>query len=392
MPDSVKPKVKLPQPLKNTGANAASSSKAASSATSSGVAMAATGSTASDVAMAAVEGVEIEAPQPAVGRTVPSPADVAMAATSATAVVDKSPLETWSEDTLRNELMAQYDECLARELESEERPWRRTQALKRAAASKVAAGALPVPSLESMVAAAVVDNSYAAGAVPVPAVESTASHPAQILFSQLAGEGPMEKQWTGVREDNPMPGKFGQEEAGEPGAPKTEPLAAVKEEAQEEGPHQWTEADWREDGSRPAAGGWWTTEETAADGSWTADGGWWTAEGTADDSAWDAGGASYEWWSDGWWAAEGEGAVDTAGDDGEGAVSTADAGPLPVDRDWSGAFKEGSARQAWARAHGGWRKRRGGLNVQYFSKRYYVDHGSNHSWYERHGNDRSRGW
>ena len=54
MPDSVKPKVK--QPLKNTGANAASSSKAASSATSSGVAMAATGSTASDVAMAAVEG------------------------------------------------------------------------------------------------------------------------------------------------------------------------------------------------------------------------------------------------------------------------------------------------------------------------------------------------
>lgn len=253
MPDSVKPKVKLPQPLKNTGANAASSSKAASSATSSGVAMAATGSTASDVAMAAVEGVEIEAPQPAVGRTVPSPADVAMAATSATAVVDKSPLETWSEDTLRNELMAQYDECLARELESEERPWRRTQALKRAAASKVAAGALPV---QSMVAAAVVDNSYAAGAVPVPAVESTASHPAGILFSQLAGEGPMEKQWTGVREDNPMPGKFGQEEAGEPGAPKTEPLAAVKEEAQEEGPHQWTEADWREDGSWPAAGGW----------------------------------------------------------------------------------------------------------------------------------------
>ena len=38
-------------------------------------------------------------------------------------------IETWNEEQLRKELMAAYDECLAKELAGEERPWRRADML-----------------------------------------------------------------------------------------------------------------------------------------------------------------------------------------------------------------------------------------------------------------------
>ena len=48
---------------------------------------------------------------------------------------------------------------------------------------------------------------------------------------------------------------------------------------------------------------------------------------------------------------------------------------------WRG--KAGSARQAWAAQRSGWRKKRGGKQVNYFSAKKYVQHSEFHSWYSR---------
>ena len=246
----------------------------------------------------------------------------------------------------------------------------------------------------------------------MPLVESTetakamSSQPAGILFSHLDGKGPcVDDQWTGVQDDCPMPGKFGQEgESNGPceadgsvdakvGVPKAfahmlqtkeEPKSPAVAYASEPTTREWTEDEWRgggwwQDGPWAGAGGSWPHdgEEAADDGTWAADGEEAAADGEeADDhGVWAADG-------DGWWTT----AASWDSENGEEAVPTAG----PVDGNWHGAFKEGSQRQR-AREHGGWRKRRGGLNVAWYSKRYFVNHGPGHSWYERHGNDRSRG-
>eukprot|EP00435_Cladocopium_sp_Y103_P026929 s1343_g6.t1 len=48
---------------------------------------------------------------------------------------------------------------------------------------------------------------------------------------------------------------------------------------------------------------------------------------------------------------------------------------------WYG--KQGSAREAWAAARSGWRKKRGGANAAYYSSRLHVQHSEFHSWYAR---------
>ena len=186
-----------------------------------------------------------------------------------------------------------------------------------AQALRKAASTVPVQPLASQVAATVASNSYAS-------VESTetakamSSQPAGILCSHLDGKGPcVDDQWTGVRDDCPMPGKFGQEgesngpcEAdgsvdGKVGVPKAfahmlqtkeEPKSPAVAMASEPTTREWTEAEWR-------GGGWWQDGGwSAADGSWPHDG-----EEAADDGIWAADGeeaADHGVWAadgDGWW-------------------------------------------------------------------------------------------
>ena len=63
-------------------------------------------------------------------------------------------------------------------------------------------------------------------------------------------------------------------------------------------------------------------------------------------------------------------------------------GSEEVDFTWYG--KQGSKRHVWAKLHGGWRKKRGGQALQWHCKDKHRDWGPDHSWYHRHGNDRSK--
>ena len=214
-------------------------------------------------------------------------------------------IETWNEEQLRKELMAAYDEC-------ERAGWRR-KTLEACPSSEKGG----FYGTSAAFAATVASNSYAS-------VESTetakamSSQPAGILCSHLDGKGPcVDDQWTGVRDDCPMPGKFGQEgesngpcEAdgsvdGKVGVPKAfahmlqtkeEPKSPAVAMASEPTTREWAEAEWR-------GGGWWQDGGwSAADGSWPHDG-----EEAADDGIWAADGeeaADHGVWAadgDGWW-------------------------------------------------------------------------------------------
>ena len=279
--------------------------------------------------------------------------------------------DLWNDAKLKKDLQEAYDECLAKELE--QAPWKH---LKSRARTTTPVEALAKPGVKATMPTVkcMASKPYVAPEVPVPAVsEATGSKPvmcspvAGTLFSQLHGEAPVPasanlpepkaSQWTGVVDPVPMPGKFGVPKAfAHMLQTKEEPATTAVASTSEAAATEWTEADWR-------SGGWWQ------DGSW--DGAAEGAGGSWDDAGEEAGDDDGDgWWtSDSWWAAS----------------------RVPVDRDWLGAFEEGSKREDFARNHGGWRKKRGGQHVGWYSKRYHVDHGVGHSWFERHGNDRSHG-